>query len=1107
MAIKKLVLSLVAAFACLFAVGDEQAQGAASAADSIPLKVLMIGNSFSISCLRHLPPVAEANGHKLDLASLYIGGCSLERHWQNVEAVKTNATVKPYRFDRITEGKRVVEKGKANIPDVLTMDKWDVVTVQQCSHKSWDKASYHPWGDNLVAKIRELAPQAKILVQETWSYPPWDKRLKKFGFDQVEMCARLHDAYDAFAGKYGFGIIPVGTAAEICADRNSLFTKPDFHFNHGEGEYLQALVWDLSLFGPKLSGPCAYRPEGMSAERAEELDAAAHLAFERESVKSACADRVFRDARPTRGNTNILKLQPIDDASWLWIPGAAAKAGGKTDFWEGERNGKPVEGAVTFLKFRNEFEVAEGDGTLVLDVSADERFYLTLDGRFLARGPNRATVENWQYQTYVVTGLEPGRHVVEAVVWTLGDYGPLAQLSHRGGFVLKANGAYDAKLTTGKGAWKVGRLPGIRAIGKDKDAGAWGTGSQFEIVGAGPYSGEPTEWTKPEVVRGGAGRAGSMTWGGRTGGWMLFPSQLPDQTDQDVQKICPGGVKAVAKGVEFRGRHVYTEDEEKETLDLSKPFTVPANTKMQIAWDMEGYYCVYPEVTLSGGKGAKFAICFAEAAKRGDNNLKTSEPGSRGKIVGRYLPAFGDTFVSDGRKGAAFSSPWFRCGKWVRIDIETKDEPLDVDSIVVVESRYPVELRSTFATPDDPSLEGIRRISARTMQMCCHEMLFDCPYYEQQMYPGDTRVQLNVLSAMSRDDRMIKRAIELYDLGTRDDGMCPFNWPTRGLQEGGSYTLCYLRMYGDYVMNHADREWLRARLPGLRKSMAGMEYYENKEGLLENLPGWNFMDWVVGWDGDGTAKGCRAGEGVNAELNLYWILAMRSAAVTERALGNELQAKYWDEKRALLANKVVEKFWSDERGLLADTPAKKNFSEHAQCLALIGDVLPKDKAETAFRHLVEDADLRRCTVYFSFYLFETYFKFGRGDLFLKRLDLWRDYIKKGLTTTQEAPDSGKNGQHESRSDCHAWGAHPIWFMQTGLAGIKSDAPFFEKVRVAPCPGGLKSLKATHPHPKGWIRVDLSFEGGKAAGTVETPVPGVFAFGGEEKKLEKGMNRL
>jgi len=814
--------------------------------------------------------------------------------------------------------------------------------------------------------------------------------------------------------------------------------------------------------------------------------------------------RIFREARVTRGNTNVLKVQPIDDASWLWMPGAAASAAGKTDFWEGERKGKPVDGAVTFLKFRNEFQVAEGDGALVLDVSADERFYLTLDGEFVARGPNRATVENWQYQSYEVSGLKPGMHVMEAVVWTLGDYGPLAQLSYRGGFALKAEGAYDSKLTTGKGAWKVGRLPGIKPIGKDKDAGAWGTGSQFEISGAGPYSGGPGEWTAPETVRGGAGAKGPMIWGGRTGGWMLFPSQIPDQTEI---RCVPGRVKAVAKGAGFRSLHVFTEAEANETLDLSKPFTVPANTKLQIAWDMGDYYCAYPEVTLSGGNGAKFAMCFAEAAKRGDNHLKTSEPGSRGNIAGRYLPAFGDTFVCDGRKGAVFSSPWFRCGKWVRIDVETGGEPLCVDSISLVESRYPLEMQGDFSSPDDASLEGVRRISARAMQMCCHEMLFDCPYYEQQMYPGDTRVQLNVLSAMSRDDRMVKRAIELYDLGTRDDGMCPFNWPTRGLQEGASYTLCYLLMYGDYAMNHADREWLRARLPGLRKSMAGMEYYENPEGLLENLPGWNFMDWTVGWDGDGTAPGCRFGDGVNAELNLYWNLAMKSAAATERALGNGMQAEYWEDKSRKLAAKIVEKFWDGGRSLLADTPEKKNFSEHAQALALIGDVLPKDKADAAFRHLVEDGDLKRCTVYFSYYLFETYFKFGRGDLFLKRLDLWRDYVKKGLATTQEAPDSGKNGQNESRSDCHAWGAHPIWFMQTGLAGIKSAAPFFEKVRVSPCPGPLKSLKAAHPHPKGWIKVDLRFEGGKASGIVETPVPGTFEFGGVRLDLVPGANSV
>ena len=399
--------------------------------------------------------------------------------------------------------------------------------------------------------------------------------------------------------------------------------------------------------------------------------------------------RVFRDARPTRGNTNIFKLQPIDDASWLWHPNLGEPKAGTGDFWADERHGNMAQAGLSLLKFRKSFDVADGDGALEFDVSADERFVLFLDGKFVARGPNRGTVENWQYQSYVATDLEPGPHVFEAYVQRLGDFAPLAQLSYRGGFVFKAGGAYDAKLTTGKAAWEVGFVSGMRSIGKA--AGAWGTGAQFEIVGCGPYSGEPMEWKKASVVRGAAGAKGPSTYGGRTGGWMLFPSQIPDQTEI---RCVPGRVKAVAKGAEFRSLHVFTEDEARETVDLAKPFTVPANTRLQLAWDLGRYYCAYPDVVLSGGKGARFALCFAEASHRGDNKLKTSEPDARSKIVGRYLPAFGDTFVSDGREKAAFSAPWFRCGKWCRIDIETKDEPLTVDSVALIDRRRASPLTS-----------------------------------------------------------------------------------------------------------------------------------------------------------------------------------------------------------------------------------------------------------------------------------------------------------------------------------------------------------------------------------------------------------------------------
>ena len=163
------------------------------------------------------------------------------------------------------------------------------------------------------------------------------------------------------------------------------------------------------------------------------------------------------------------------------------------------------------------------------------------------------------------------------------------------------------------------------------------------------------------------------------------------------------------------------------------------------------------------------------------------------------------------------------------------------------------------------------------------------------------------------------------------------------------------------------------------------------------------------------------------------------------------------------------------------------------------------RAQALFEKLITDESLHRTTVYFSYYLFETYFKFGRADLFLKRLDLWKGYVKLGATTTLESPEYPG---HDARSDCHAWGAHPLWFLRTGVAGIRSAAPFFAKVRIAPQPAGLKSVKASYPHPSGrMIEVDLSFEGGKAHGRVTTPVAGEFVFGGETRALTVGVNEI
>lgn len=278
------------------------------------LKVLMIGNSFSEQMVTAMPPIAEDMGLELDICSLYIGGCSLESHWQNY----CNPTNRYYLItanyggvgnvmetmlkDSVIlipwENKAKNQRGVgrcATIPQLLKADKWDVVTVQQASHFSWQPATYEPWGERLVKAIRQQVPAAKVVVQETWSYTPWDGRLAQWNIDQDEMYRALHGAYAAFAGKQGCEIIPTGTAVQLVrrelpvryaensfggdvvgsakfvqgADGKWSPRGDVFHMGP-DGNYLQALVWTAKLFKVDVT-KCGYAPKGMDPARAEFL--------------------------------------------------------------------------------------------------------------------------------------------------------------------------------------------------------------------------------------------------------------------------------------------------------------------------------------------------------------------------------------------------------------------------------------------------------------------------------------------------------------------------------------------------------------------------------------------------------------------------------------------------------------------------------------------------------------------------------------------------------------------------------------------------------------------------------------------------------------------
>ena len=289
----------------------------------------MIGNSFSVCVLKEMPACAASAGETLDLASLYIGGCPLDKHWANVEKAG-DPNFKPYSFRynyaSVKDSKKapVAKLGKhTNIPQALVADKWDIVTIQQASPKSPFPETYQPYADNLIAKIRELAPQAEIVIQETWSYTPYaSDRLEKWNMTPETMYAAIKNAYGILAVQHKFRTIPTGdavqlyrqklpvkygkvlTSAEIAAlqkpvcidfcgdpvgasswkkgrkgrkDADQVKLRLDTIHLNSEGHYLQACTWLAALFGTDVT-KLTYAPSGLAPEKAKLMRACAAAA-------------------------------------------------------------------------------------------------------------------------------------------------------------------------------------------------------------------------------------------------------------------------------------------------------------------------------------------------------------------------------------------------------------------------------------------------------------------------------------------------------------------------------------------------------------------------------------------------------------------------------------------------------------------------------------------------------------------------------------------------------------------------------------------------------------------------------------------------------------
>lgn len=214
------------------------------------VKILAIGNSFSEDATYYLNQMADAAGIDSKVVNLYIGGCSLETHMNNV-----NGDEAAYRYE---------ENGAhtecfVSIKEILLEEKWDYITIQQSSHDSGILESYYPYVELLYDYIRAFQKDARILLHQTWAYEIDSDHdcFERYHNSQDEMYDKLKRAYIDVKNKLEIDMIPCGDVIQKVRmktpfryDRGEMsLCRDGFHMHYIYGRYLLAATWYEVIFG------------------------------------------------------------------------------------------------------------------------------------------------------------------------------------------------------------------------------------------------------------------------------------------------------------------------------------------------------------------------------------------------------------------------------------------------------------------------------------------------------------------------------------------------------------------------------------------------------------------------------------------------------------------------------------------------------------------------------------------------------------------------------------------------------------------------------------------------------------------------------------------
>jgi alpha-L-rhamnosidase len=719
------------------------------------------------------------------------------------------------------------------------------------------------------------------------------------------------------------------------------------------------------------------------------------------------------------------------------------------------------------LHFRRELELGPVPRTLPVDVTADNRFILFVNGRRVASGPSAGTIEHWRVSRLdLAPWLHAGRNVVAAVVWNFGEAAPLSQQSVATGFRL-----VGVPLSTSLPGWRVKIDAGHSAVaGREQIPWQYYAAGAAESIDA-----RDADWDFAAAQEG--------------LGWQdAVPAPAAAQRSLMEDKLPAQLFSPVDPGTLVRSSLP-------DARFPAQPLEVAAHGNARLLLRQDTMVSAYPELEVAQGAGATIKVCYSEALydaarKKADRDL----------VGERRLLGICDTFKPDGAD-RVFAPLWWRTFRFMEIEVSAGAQPVTLRALRLAETGYPFDQVGRFAS-NDPELNSIWDVGWRTLRVDAHETFMDSSYWEQLQYTGDTRLEMLITYAVAGDPWLAEQAIDAFGESRADGGLVQGRYPTRDPNVIATFSFAWVGMLADWSMEQPDSNVTVRHLPRMREVLRWFEPWRNPHGLLGKNPHWNFIDWSgQRWDDRDTFPSWGRDNG-SCLMTAMWLGALRQGAELEATQGDAGEAA-WDRARAAEARAAIRAHcWDEARGLFADDADRQVFSQHMNVFAVLYDLATPDEAPAILERITVpgkgiDAPpgMYGSTYYFAWYLVRAFEHAGMAGRYFELLDSWRALLPLHYTTWPES-------RGDTRSDTHAWSAHPTADLLRIVAGIGPAAPGYSRLRVAPSLGPLTSLDATAATPHGPVRVRYRVAGDVLTAQIDRPraLPGDFTWQGRSYPL-------